>query len=65
MMYKYDIIQLPKPISKLFSVNINVHNHNTRSVVIFALQLLGVKLPIAHLVIEVVNCHIWNHISQN
>ena len=32
MMFKFDIGEVPKPISDLFRVNPFFHNHNTRSV---------------------------------
>ena len=53
MMYKYNISQLPKPITELFSVDINVHNHLSpttclqltipEAIVVFSLHLVGVS----------------------
>ena len=63
-MYNYNISQLSKLILEIFTANSNAHKHNTRSSTSCLHTLSGrsVKLPIAHLDIEVVI--IWNHISK-
>ena len=63
MIFKFNIGEIPKPISDLFMVNRFFHNHNTRSVG-YLHTTLG-RSEAGYRTFSYIDTHIWNHMSQN
>ena len=63
MMFKFNIGEVPKPISDVFMVNLFFHNHNTIRVG-YLHTSLG-KSETSYRTFSYVGTHIWNHMSQN
>ena len=62
-MFKFNIGEVPKPISDLFMVNRFFHNHNTRSGA-YLHTPLG-RSEASYLTFSYIGTHVWNYMSQN
>ena len=62
-MFKFNIGEVPKPISNLFMVSCFFHSHTTRSVG-YLHTPLG-KSEASYRTFNYIGIHIWKHISQN
>ena len=65
MMFKFNIGEVPTPISELFMVNRFFHNHNTRTRSGGYLHTPLGRSEASYRTYSYIGTHIWNHMSQN